>query len=241
MERIVQVHAGERETVIRISLAVVQNQVALVVVVRDRPRSIVVHIFRRGEQISGADRTRHRAEPAVIAERARRQHGEVVRQRVHVIDLHCPGGVEIAEIGEIRALAVMQGADQLRDHEIEIGIALAVPMGAHVDRHAVERDIDIGAVIEVEAAQEILVGLALAAVLRGDQSRHDLEHFADPRPRLLFDLFPGDSSLRRGIRREKCRICWSGYAHLGERDRSFPGILGFCVGREPETQERKQS
>jgi len=102
-----------------------------------------------------------------------------VRQCVHVIDLDRPGRVEVAEIGEIGALAVMQGSDQFRDHEIEIGITLAMPMGAHVDWHVLERDIDIGAVIEVEAAQEILVGLALPAVLGGDQSRHHLEHFAD--------------------------------------------------------------
>ena len=52
----------------------------------------------------------------------------------------------------------MHGADQLGDHKIEIGKALTVRVGAHVDRHLVERDVDIGAVIEVEAAQEILVG-----------------------------------------------------------------------------------
>ena len=47
----------------------------------------------------------------------------------------------------------MQSADKLRDDEIEIGIALAMPVRAHVDRHVLERDVDIGAVIEVEAAQ----------------------------------------------------------------------------------------
>ena len=240
MEGIVHVHAGEREPVVHIALAVVQHQVALVVIVRDRPRSIVVHIFRRGQEVAGAHGTRHRAEPAVIAERTGGHQCEVVGQRVHVVDLHRPGRVEIAEIREIRALAVMQGADQLGDHEIEIGITLAVPVGAHVDRHVVERDVDIGAVIEVKAAQKILVGLALPAVLRDDQSRHDLEHFADPGPRLLLDLRAGDGSLRRSIRREKCRIRRSGYADLGKRDRSFPGVLGYCSGRNPETQEREQ-
>ena len=198
-----------------------------------------MHILGRGQQIAGAHRTRHRAEPAVIAERPRGHHGEVVGQGADVIDLHRPRRVEIAEIGEIGALAVVQGADQLGNHEIEIGIALAMPMGAHVDRHVVQRDINVGAVIEVEAAQEVLVGLALAAVLGGDQSRHNLEHFADPRSRLLFDLFAGDSSLRRGIRREKCRIRRSGNADLGKPDR-FPGILGYCSGRQPEIQQRKQ-
>ena len=95
---------------------------------------------------------------------------------VDVIDLHCPGRVEITEIREIGALAVMHGADQLGDHKIEVGIALAMRMGAHVDRHFVERDVDVGAVIEVEAAQKILISLAFAAVLGGDQPRHELEY-----------------------------------------------------------------
>ena len=87
--------------------------------------------------------------------------------------------------------------------------------------------VDIGAVIEVEAAREILVGLAFPAMLGGNQFRHDLEHFADPRSRLLFNLFAGDSSLRSGVRREKCPIRRCGYADLRKRDQvpRHPGLL----------------
>jgi hypothetical protein len=42
-------------------------------------------------------------------------------------------------------------------------------VGTHVDRHVVDRDSQIRAVVEIEAAQEILVGLAVAAVLGDDQ------------------------------------------------------------------------
>jgi hypothetical protein len=100
MEGIVHVHAGEREPVLRITLAIVQDQVALVVIVGDRPWAVGMHILGRGQQIAGAHRTRHRAEPAVIAERPRGHHGEVVGQGADVIDLHRPRRVEIAEIGE---------------------------------------------------------------------------------------------------------------------------------------------
>jgi hypothetical protein len=247
MEGIVHVHAGEREPVLRITLAIVQDQVALVVIVGDRPWAVGMHILGRGQQIAGAHRTRHRAEPAVIAERPRGHHGEVVGQGADVIDLHRPGRVEIAEVGKIRALAVMQAADQLRDHEIEIGIALAMPMGAHVDRHVLQRDIDIGAVIEVEAAQEILVGLALPAVLGGDQTRHQLEHFADPRSRLLLDLFAGDNSLRRRIRRKKCPVRLCRHAHfrqchwrraIGGAPGSGTRVLSLCGGCEFERDDQ---
>ena len=66
---------------------------------------------------------------------------------------------------------------------------------ALVDRHAVDRNGEIGAVIEVHAAQEILVGFALAAVLRDDQTRRALEQFTRPviRPRL--DLPACDGAL----------------------------------------------
>jgi hypothetical protein len=37
------------------------------------------------------------------------------------------------------------------------------------------------AVIEIVAAEEILAGLALAAMPRDDEARHHLEHFADAR------------------------------------------------------------
>ena len=51
-------------------------------------------------------------------------------------------------------------------------------MGAHIERHAVEIEREVGAVIEVEAAQEILVGFAVAAVLRDDKTWHDFQRLA---------------------------------------------------------------
>ena len=91
------------------------------------------------------------------------------------------GGGEIALIGEVRPLADIDRLHQLRDQEIDIGIALAVAMGRHVDRHAVDGDGEIRAVVEIEAAQKILVGFALAGMLGHDQARHDFEHLAGAR------------------------------------------------------------
>jgi hypothetical protein len=51
-------------------------------------------------------------------------------------------------------------------------------VAALVDRHAVHRGAQVGAVIEVEAAQVELIGLALAAMLADDQARHRFQHFA---------------------------------------------------------------
>jgi hypothetical protein len=51
-------------------------------------------------------------------------------------------------------------------------------VAALVDRHAVHRGAQVGAVIEVEAAQVELIGLALAAMLADHQTRHRFQHFA---------------------------------------------------------------
>ena len=101
-----------------------------------------------------------------------------MRQGVDIIDAHRARSVEIAFVGKIRALAVVDAADQFGDHEVEIGIALPVRVRAQIDRHIVERDVDVGAVVEIESAQEILVRLALGAVLDDDQAGHGFEELA---------------------------------------------------------------
>ena len=75
------------------------------------------------------------------------------------------GGGEIALVGKVGPFADVERADRLRHQPVQVGIALAVRMGAHVDRHVVDGDREIGAVIEIVAAQKILVGFALAGVL----------------------------------------------------------------------------
>ena len=51
-------------------------------------------------------------------------------------------------------------------------------VAALVDRHVVDGGAQVGAVIEVETAQEKLVGLALATVLGGDQPGRRFEQLA---------------------------------------------------------------
>jgi hypothetical protein len=75
-------------------------------------------------------------------------------------------------VGEVRSLANVDRLHQLRNQEIDIGIALAVAMGRHVHRHAVDGNGEVRAMVEVEAAQKILVGFALAGMLGHDQARH---------------------------------------------------------------------
>ncbi len=87
---------------------------------------------------------------------------------------------EVALVREIRSFFDADRCDQFRDEEIQVGIPLTVGVSAHVDRHVVDRDCEISAVVEIEAAQEILVGLAVAAVLRDDQAGYNFKRFGGP-------------------------------------------------------------
>src|SRR5258708_13273909 len=74
--------------------------------------------------------------------------------------------------------------------------------GTHVGRQVVDRDGQIGAVVEIEAAQEILVGLAVAAVLGDDQAGYDFKCFRRPGKRPRGDFLAADIFLARS--RESC-------------------------------------
>ena len=110
------------------------------------------------------------------------------------------GRGEVALVGEVGTLADVASTDQLGDQEIDVGIALAVAVRAHVDRHAVDVDGKIGAVVEIEAAQEVLVGFALAAVLGDDEAGRRFQHLADAQRRNGIDLRAGHRQLARGFR-----------------------------------------
>ena len=116
----------------------------------------------------------------MIAETAKCHLGDVFGELVEVIDLDGAGGAEVAHIGVVRTLADIHRLNQLRDQKVDIGVALPVAMSRHVDGHAIDPDRKIGAVVKIEAAQEILVGLTLSGMLGDDQAGHDLKRLAGP-------------------------------------------------------------
>ncbi len=195
-------HPRQRETVLRRALAVAHHAIELAQAVRIVPGAIIGVGLARDEQGAVANSGGGDAESAAITEAADRQrrHGP---DAVEQADMHRPHRGKVAFVGEIRSLADVDRADQFGDQEIQVGISLAVGVGAHIDRHAVDRDGEIGAVIEIETAQEILVGLAVPAVLGDDQTRHDFERFRGPRQWSGVDSFAADILLAR--RRERCR------------------------------------
>ena len=109
----------------------------------------------------------------------------------------CACGREVAELGIVGALAVHDAVRELRNDEVEVHVALPVGMGGHVDRHALDARREVGAVVEVEAAQEVLVRLAVPGVLGDDQAGHHLEQLADPQQRPRRQLLAEHRALAR--------------------------------------------
>ena len=65
-------------------------------------------------------------------------------------------------------------------------------VGRQVHRHAVDGEREVGAVIEVEPAQEVLVRLAVARVLGDDQPGHGLQELAATEERQVLEVVVAD-------------------------------------------------
>jgi len=115
------------------------------------------------------------------------------------VDPGCSCGGEIALLGVVHALAVVDALDELWDEEVEITVALAMSVSRHVDRDTIHESREIGAMVEVEATQEILVSLAVPAVLSHDEPRHGLEHLRRTQQRTVLEYLLRSRSLTRGI------------------------------------------
>src|SRR4029453_6944611 len=89
-----------------------------------------------------------------------------------VVDVRGTRRREVAKVRVIRALGVLHPCDQFRNEKIQIRVSLAVGVGHHVDWSPRDGHRKVAAVVQVEAAEEVLVGLSLAAVLRDDDAWH---------------------------------------------------------------------
>lgn len=74
-------------------------------------------------------------------------------------------------------------------------------MSRLIDRHAVHIGFEVGAVIEVVAAHQVLIGLALTAVQGHDQSGDRLEHLTGTVLRQELQLLVIDHAFARGCSR----------------------------------------
>ena len=173
-------HGRDVDTVVGIALTVAQHDIALAVAVRLRERAIVMLRFERVQQAAVARVKRIGQQGAAKAVLPDAQAGDALRQAVRVDDGRRAGRGKIALRRRIPALFVIEAHGQFGDQEVQVRPALAVAVAALVDGHLVDGGAQVRAVIEVEAAQVELVGLAFAAMLADDQPRHGFEQFAGP-------------------------------------------------------------
>ncbi len=175
---------------------VAQEQVIAVDVLVDvDPRTVVAVHLHAVEKLARPRREavgRESAEIAVLAD-AGFEHS--LREPLIRRQVRAARGREIRHLGVVRALAVLEPLDELRDQEVQVGVALAVRVRRQVHGHAVDPGCEVRAVVEVEAAQEHLVRLARAAVLRDDQARHCLENLAGAKPGPSLELGRADDAL----------------------------------------------
>ena len=69
------------------------------------------------------------------------------------------GRREVAILGVLHALLEFDALDEVGHQEIEVEIAAHVRVRPAIDRHAIDEAGEVGAVVQVEAAQEVLIGL----------------------------------------------------------------------------------
>ena len=123
---------------------------------------------------------------------------DVLRHGVERDEVDGAGGREVAELDEVRPLEDVDLLERLRDQEVQIGVALAVRVRAEVHGQPVDEERDVGAVVGVEAAQEVLLGLAAALVLADDEPGHEAQDVGGPALRPQLEVAPRDEELGGG-------------------------------------------
>ena len=110
--------------------------------------------------------------------------------------VHGAGCSKVPELDVIGSLVDINPLNGFRDDEVQIRIALAMRMGAQVDRHAIGEQGEVRSMVRVEPAQEILVGLARATgMFDRDEARHQTQQVGRPALWLEQDLLVRDELL----------------------------------------------
>ena len=94
--------------------------------------------------------------------------------------------------------------DRLRDEEVQVGVSLPVGVAPQVHGQPVDEQRDIGAVVGVEAPQEVLLGLSSSLVLPEDEAGDQAQHVGRPTLRAQLEVALGNEHVgRRGDRRRR--------------------------------------
>jgi hypothetical protein len=179
---------------------VTQQGVDPPVIVGPGPRAIVMHELERVSEVASGHARRSGEQRSAVPASPHTEFGDAGIETPGDLNARRACCGEITFLREVGPFSVPQVAYELGDQEVQVCITLTVPVRAHVDGNAVDADGEIGSMIEVETAQEILIRLALSAMLRNDDAGHIFENFSSAVRRARLDLITADHALTRRVR-----------------------------------------
>lgn len=231
---------GDVPVVFVISFAVSGEEIVAIVVVSALPRTVFVSVFQAEREVAASDGPgvgQNNAGLVIFTISGREESaGKDVEEPV----ISAAGCRKFAEGGFDGAFEIINVLNEFGDNKIEIGVALTVTVGAVVCGHAIDSDVKIGAVIKVEAPNEILVGLAAAGVLGRDETGDDFEELSTSQGGALTEFFMTGLAGGGGSRFAKDVFCFADHFDFGQDFGVFKGIL--CGSQEREaSQDEYQS
>ena len=173
---------------------------------------------------------------ARIAEAAALDLRDAMGQHAEELEICRACRSEVADLGEVRSLAEVHALDQFRNQDVQVGVTLAVTVARQVHRHPVDARGEVSAVIEVEAAQEELVRLPRAGMLRENQAGHGFKHFTGTRERAPFKLFRTDGSFGSRFRDADQAVLTPLHENFRQARRFIGGLSGG--GAADQTRQR---
>ena len=105
----------------------------------------------------------------------------------------------VADISVVRTFLVIHPLHKLRDDDVHVRVSFAVRVRRQVQRHIVDENGEVRAVVEIEAAKKILVCLAAAGVLRDDDAGNRLQNFSRTKNRTILDFLCAHRTLGGGF------------------------------------------
>jgi hypothetical protein len=170
------------------------------VVVGNLPRAVGVVRLPGVQEVAAAHARGAREERAAEAVPAALELEQGPVEDVEVIHVDRPRRREVALLRVVGPLLVLHAGDELGDEEVVVRVALAVGVRGHVRRDSGHPGREVGAVVDVEAADVVLVRLPLAAVLADDDPGYRLEHLGRPVHRPPLHLLAAHDALRARAR-----------------------------------------
>jgi hypothetical protein len=163
------------------------------------PWPVVVIRFSAEQQVARTELLRNTKHKPSIPIVAAFNLDKVLRQRLEKHHIRRCRRTVIADIRKVRTLLEVHALHQLRDHYVHVRVPLAVRVRRQVQWHPVEGKCDIRAVVEIEAAKKVLIGLAAARMLRDHDAGNRLQNLSRTKNGTILDFFCAHGSLGGGL------------------------------------------